>query len=80
MTLPELTAAVDMLRARGVSKYTDIAGGGFVVEFFPSLPDVKAEPAAELTEKCACGHALYEHNAGLCIQGCDPIKCAPEKR
>lgn len=79
MTLAELTACVDMLRARGVSKYTDVAGGGFIVEFFPPQPDVKGEPIAKHDERCACGHASYEHNAGLCILGCDPTKCAPEK-
>lgn len=79
MTLPELTAAIDMLRARGVSKYTDVAGGGFELEFFPPQPAELKPEAPQLDTKCKCGHAPYEHNAGLCILGCDPTKCAPEK-
>lgn len=79
MTLAELTACMDMLRARGVSKYTDIAGGGFVVEFFPPQPPELKDAAPAVETKCKCGHATYEHNAGLCILGCDPTKCAPEK-
>jgi hypothetical protein len=83
MTLPELEAAVMMLRRHGVSKYTDVAGGGFEVEFFAPVA-VDADSAIERTgedDLCKCGHAMYEHTAGLCIkEGCDPTKCAPEVR
>lgn len=78
MTLAEVTAAVDMLRTRGVKSYLDVAGGGFSVEFFPPVVDVKAEPARPDESKCACGHASHEHNAGLCLLGCEPLKCSPE--
>lgn len=80
VTLAELAAAVDMLRARGVKNYGDIAGGGFTIEFFPAPVDMKPEPASKDESKCHCGHATFEHNAGLCILGCDPTRCAPEAK
>ena len=79
MTLSDLEAAVAMLRRQNVAKYTDIAGGGFTVEFWPQAVDVgPVEKSQAQDTKCACGHASYEHNAGLCILGCSPEKCAPE--
>lgn len=77
MTLIELTTAIDALRARGVKEYRDIAGGGFEVEFFPTAPDVKGEPIDKTETKCKCGHEQHEHGGGLCLLGCDPMKCAP---
>lgn len=71
----------DELRSRGVTEFSardTQTNDVLTLKLSPPLPELKAEPGAELTEKCACGHAPYEHNAGLCIQGCDPTKCAPE--
>lgn len=87
MTLSELTAAIEMLRARGVKSYVDVAGGGFNVEFFPPEPPPgpvqrDTSGAAEgMAKKCRCGHWDYEHVNGLCAAqggGCDPVKCAGE--
>ena len=78
VTLADLTAAIDMLRARGVAKYTDIAGGGFTVEFFAEQSKPGPMERAAADEKCACGHASHEHGGGLCLLGCDPTKCSPE--
>ena len=79
MTLPDLEAAVAMLRRQNVAKFTDIAGGGFTVEFFPAPIEAgPVEKSQAQDTKCACGHAMHEHNAsaGLCLLGCDPEKCA----
>lgn len=79
MTLTELEAAVIMLRSHGVSKYTE-NGASIAVEFFPSPVEAPGERAKAHNDKCLCGHENYEHNAGLCIKGCDPLTCAgPEK-
>lgn len=80
MTLADLTAAIDMLRSRGVSKYTDVAGGGFTVEFFAEQPKPGPVERTKDEDICGCGHSKSaEHTNGLCIvAGCDPLKCAPE--
>lgn len=78
MTLAELDSALAMLKRQGVKSYVDVAGGGFEVEFWPSSPDFKPSEALKDEDKCRCGHAQHEHNAGLCLLGCDPERCAPE--
>lgn len=85
MTLAEVTAAVDMLRARGVKSYVDVAGGGFEIEFWPpEAPEPKFEAAKVDAQRCACGHLkMDEHLNGLCIApggGCDPLLCSPEQK
>ncbi len=78
----DLTAAIDMLRSRGVKSYNDFPGGGFSLEFFPAPVEMTPERAKLGGGKCLCGHEHHEHNmeAGLCLRGCDPSACAgPEK-
>lgn len=82
MTLADFTAALDELRARGVSKCKWNPGfDGFDVEFFEpqSGPTKPTKTAQVVDEKCRCGHHLYdEHVNGLCIvNGCDPVTCSP---
>lgn len=83
MTLGELEASLAALRRQGVKSFTDVAGGGFEVEFFPeSAGEQGPIPVMGdiLDKPCRCGHLASEHNgeAGLCLRGCDPEKCAPE--
>ena len=85
MTLDEITTLGRLaaeLRANGVLKFsaTDPATNEvLMLELAPPQPAELMLEAPQLDTKCKCGHASYEHNAGLCILGCDPTKCAPEK-
>ena len=78
MTRDELDATLKMLRARGVSKYTDTPGEGFTVEFFPVQPEPDATKPTNDPEKCACGHSLpVQHMNGFCVEGCSAEECNP---
>lgn len=82
MTLGELEASLAALRRQGVKSFTDVAGGGFEVEFFPeSAGEQGPIPVTgdAIDKLCRCGHFASEHNAtaALCTRGCDPEQCAP---
>lgn len=85
MTLDEIKTLgrlADELRSKGVLEFSakdPATGDVLMLKLAPVMPELKSEPVSKLDEKCACGHKSYEHNAGLCILGCDPTKCAPEK-
>jgi hypothetical protein len=81
LTVDQLESALAMLRKQGVKSYTDVAGGGFTVEFFPAEPPAMRESAKSAAEDdtCACGHHLgRDHMNGFCIHGC--LNCNPEEQ
>lgn len=82
MTRDELSAELDLLKSKGVAKYTQTMGVGFTVEFWPvvlAVPEDKP-PATKDAEVCACGHHLHiAHINGLCAEGCTEAECNPEK-
>lgn len=81
MTLPELEASLAMLRRQNVRQYTDIAGGGFTVEFFPTAAEPDAPKPTNDPEMCACKHHLHiAHVNGLCVEGCEVSECNPEPK
>lgn len=81
MTLPELEASLAMLRRQGVKLYTDIAGGGFTVEFFATEAAPDAPKPSKDEDLCACKHHLHiAHMNGHCVEGCTPEECNPEQK
>jgi hypothetical protein len=75
VTLAEVAALADVLRAKGVRVWKD---GPVEMELGPpidSAPDSPAEPE----DICRCGHPFIGHSAeGLCVTGgCDVEACAP---
>jgi hypothetical protein len=89
--LTELSALLDLLRAKGVTHYE----GPFMadpqsplqqlVKFDVAPLDAPAKPADKDdapadVEVCRCGHALYVHTNGLCGDGCDVERCAPPEK
>lgn len=77
MTLADLEASLSMLRRQGVKAYTDIAGGGFTVEFFPAepAPSPAEKPKGNEPDMCACGHPEHAHVNGYCVEGCEAAAC-----
>ena len=71
----ELSRDLDMLRAKGVQRYDD---GKLKLEFFAEQSKPGPLERAKDADKCACGHASHEHGGGMCLLGCDPLKCSPE--
>lgn len=66
----------DMLRAKGV-KSIDV--GGCRMELEPI--QAKAEPSKPQVDHdlCDCKCPEYAHVNGLCVNGCEPSKCASIK-
>ncbi len=64
-------ALVDAMKARGVAKFTV---DGVSVEFGPVDVPLRDEKRVD-DDMCPCGHGGHEHNAGLCLRGCDVEKC-----
>jgi hypothetical protein len=78
-----LGALCDLLRAKGVRRYHGILDGApCELEFLPpEAPPLKDSKPTVDAETCHCGHGLHAHNAGLCLLGCEPDKCAgPEMK
>lgn len=87
--LTELSALLDLLKAKGVSRAHVVMPGtlGTVDVTFRDLgPPPIATPIAETeaphgdSGTCRCGHSLTEHTNGLCLIGCDVEQCAPEEK
>lgn len=83
MTTPlkEVSALLDLLKAKGVGRFT---GNGMCIEFGPITPiplDVPKEADAPQpdADTCRCGHSLTEHTNGLCLHACDIELCAPKE-
>lgn len=93
--LPELSALLDVLRAKGVTRFK----GDLVLKVAErdctmpieltlgaalEVPPLTAETATEApqadADTCRCGHPLTEHTNGLCLVGCDVEHCAPEEK
>jgi len=84
--LTELSALLDLLKAKGVTQYagpygaTD--GASISVHLTPAEPqlpkDEKSKPN-EL-EVCRCGCPLFVHTNGLCGNGCEVEQCAPPEK
>lgn len=78
--LNELSALLDMLKAKGVTRYMGPCEsfGPIDVTLGPvapaETPDVK-RPSPIEPDTCACGHGLHEHQNGLCLHACEPEKC-----
>lgn len=64
----------DMLRSKGVAIFE---GAGVKIEFGALESDViDAHPGKTAdVDMCRCGHPLYAHMNGGCIEGCEPEKC-----
>ncbi len=81
--LTELSALLDLLKAKGVAKYDGwcpLDGGQrdrVVVTFAPTAPppDTSREEPSKPQDECKCGHALAEHQDGLCMHACEEEKC-----
>jgi hypothetical protein len=81
LTVEQLEDALAMLRRQSVKSYTDVAGGGFTVEFFPPEPAEMKAPTKKPVEDdtCPCGHHIgRDHMNGFCIHGCST--CNPEEQ
>lgn len=70
-------ALLDLLRKKGARTFE---GFGIKLELAPlEAPQPVGGPPVN-DELCACGHLIYEHQAGLCIAGgCDPTSCAKKE-
>ncbi len=83
LSVDQLEQALAMLRRQRVRAYTDVAGGGFTVEFFPAeeqaMPLETKKLGAE-PDVCRCGHPEHAHVNGYCIEGCVAAQCDPEKK
>lgn len=76
-TVEQLEKSLAMLRRQGVKSYTDVAGGGFTVEFFPEVATEEPAKPSNDPEMCACKHHLIiAHVNGLCVEGCTEAECA----
>ena len=88
--LTELSALLDLLRAKGVTRFEgalvlpEDPTTRIVVDFgpldAPAKPDEKDDSPITDVETCRCGHALYAHINGLCGEGCDVTLCAPPEK
>lgn len=79
VTPEELASAsqlLDLLRKKGARSFK---GFGVELELGPIEAKEAATPAVVDTARCSCGHMDYEHGAGLCLQGCDPLSCVKGK-
>lgn len=84
--LTELSALLDLLKAKGVTHARlepwayppsdAFAKCGVIDVTFaaPIEPMPDSEDAKE-PDMCRCGHALAEHQGGLCMHACDEEKC-----
>lgn len=67
-----LAKLLDLLVSKGVRVYRN---DGMHIEFSaPEAEEPKAAAGEGPPETCKCGHAVYEHQNGLCLH-CDPEKC-----
>lgn len=79
--LNELSALLDLLKAKGVTHYKGLASakhGEVCVTFGshePSAPTDDAKPPVIEEERCKCGCPLYQHTNDGCGNGCDAEKC-----
>jgi len=77
------TLSLHALRDAGVKSFTRGSDGTYSVEFFPAeptAPPVDKTPAEPDPELCRCHHPKFQHEAGLCLMGCDVEQCAPEEK
>ena len=79
--LTELAALLDLLKAKGVTRFEGCYGEkSRLVKLEMSAPIDKAPPDARPgvdPDLCRCGHSNAEHTNGLCLAGCDAESCAP---
>ncbi len=68
---------IDLLRKKGAKRF---AGYGVDLELGPLDAPAKGDAKREHADHdaCKCGHELTEHQAGLCLRGCDIDKCVGE--
>lgn len=80
MNPTDLSALIDLLRAKGVTSYrTDeielhlgpLSGPG------PAFGPHKSNEPVPAPDMCPCGHPLLHHSAGGCIGGCSVEQCEP---
>jgi hypothetical protein len=69
----------DVLHSKRVTRFS---GAGIEIEL--SLADdfeanSKATEVPVNPDICRCGHPLYAHMNGGCIEGCEPDKCLSEE-
>lgn len=69
-----LAAKLDLLKAKGVSRFVDPGGGS--IEFFPQQSAEEPSKPEIDADLCRCGHPSYQHVQGLCAMGCKEEKCA----
>jgi len=79
--LTELAALLDLLKDKGVTRFEGCYGEKSRLVKLEMLPPPDKAPREERAgadpDVCRCGHSLAEHNAGLCLAGCEVEKCAP---
>lgn len=91
MSLEDIDRWLAVLHRHGVQRFSMADGSADGLEFevtFESKP-AEAQTAKEIDgqlhalasepEKCACGHAEYQHQGSFCILGCSAEQCAPEE-
>lgn len=80
--LNELSALLDLLKAKGVTHYEGMCmlNGTqrhvVTLDLAPTVAALPEEEAAKPQDMCRCGHKLEEHQGGLCMHACDEEKCS----
>lgn len=83
MTEKTLSQLLDLLRLKGVLTYegptTDGTDSVVKVTLGLSVDNIEdAKPGTVLApDACRCGHPMFAHMNGACIQGCTLEQCAP---
>lgn len=63
----------DMCRSKGIRI---LVNDGFRIELGPVMDETSTAKAGPDPEVCRCGHQMHRHMNALCVDGCDPDKCA----
>lgn len=69
----------DLLRAKGITAFE---GGGIKLQFGSVEAPVDSGPEAKPDdpEVCRCGHPMYAHTNGGCLEGCELEQCVDPKK
>ncbi len=84
--LTELSALLDLLKAKGVSRARlepwayppgkEFPFGVIDITFAPDVVELPDDEKSAEQDMCRCGHPLAEHQGGLCMHACDEEKCS----
>ena len=85
--LTELSALLDLLKAKGVTHYkgplqprekdATYWAADIELSLAPAASGMSDEDDKDAPQDmCRCGHPLAEHQGGLCMHACDEEKCS----